>query len=112
MQESGTVLNASLSPLPPPRRSAPDGRRHPPQGHPPLYADGALVGNTEGPHTTPLMFELEGLSCGFDFGRPVLEGRYQPLFTFTGTIYEVVVDVSGALIEDEEANLRRLMAQQ
>ena len=37
---------------------------------------------------------------------------YESPFSFTGSIHEVVVDVEGELIEDEEANLRRLMAQQ
>jgi arylsulfatase A-like enzyme len=77
-----------------------------------LYIDGQLVGATEAPHTTPMVFELEGLSCGYDFGAPVLEEVYQPPFTFTGTLHSVTVDVSGELIEDDEATLRRMMAQQ
>jgi arylsulfatase len=77
-----------------------------------LYIDGTIVGNVDVPHTTPATFELEGLSCGYDFGAPVLENVYKPPFTFTGTIHSVTVDVSGELIEDEEAELRRLMAQQ
>ena len=32
-----------------------------------------LVANAEFPHTTPLLFELEGLSCGYDFGAPAAE---------------------------------------
>ena len=39
-----------------------------------LYVDGELVANTEFPHTTPLLFELEGLSCGYDFGAPAAGG--------------------------------------
>ncbi len=31
---------------------------------------------------------------------------------FTGTMHSVTVDVSGERIEDEEATLRRMMAQQ
>jgi arylsulfatase len=77
-----------------------------------LYVDGKLVGSTDVPHTTPIIFELEGLSCGYDFGAPVLESVYKPPFTFTGTIHSVTVDVAGDLIEDDEATLRRLMAQQ
>ncbi len=77
-----------------------------------LYIDGTLVGNANVPNTTPLFFELEGLSCGYDFGAPVLEGIYQPPFTFTGTIHSVTVEVAGELIEDDEATLRRMMAQQ
>jgi arylsulfatase A-like enzyme len=76
-----------------------------------LYIDGELVANTEYPHTTPLMFELEGLSCGYDFGAPAAES-YEPPFPFTGTIRQVTVDLAGELIADDEATLRVLMAQQ
>ena len=76
-----------------------------------LYVDGHLVANTEFPHTVPIIFELEGLSCGYDFGAPAGEA-YQPPFEFTGTIHQVTVDVSGDLIRDDEAELARLMAQQ
>jgi arylsulfatase len=77
-----------------------------------LYVDGTLVGNVDVPHTTPITYELEGLSCGYDFGAPVLADVYKPPFAFTGTIHEVVIDVAGELIEDAEAAIRRLMAQQ
>jgi hypothetical protein len=76
-----------------------------------LYVDGQLVANIEFPHTVPLLFELEGLSCGYDFGAPAGEG-YEPPFEFTGTIHSVTFDVSGELISDDEAELARLMAQQ
>jgi hypothetical protein len=77
-----------------------------------LYIDGALVGDRDVPHTTPMIYELEGMSCGYDSGAPVLAGVYESPFAFTGTIHSVTVDVSGELIEDDEAILRRLMAQQ
>ncbi len=76
-----------------------------------LYVDGRLVANAEFPHTTPLLFELEGLSCGYDFGAPAGDG-YEPPFTFTGTIHQVAIDVTGELITDDEAEIARLMAQQ
>ena len=76
-----------------------------------LYVDGDLVANAEFPHTTPLIFELEGLSCGYDFGAPAAEG-YKPPFPFTGTIHSVTFDLSGELISDDEAELARMMAQQ
>jgi arylsulfatase len=77
-----------------------------------LYVDGTMVGNVDVPYTTPAMFELEGLSCGYDFGAPVLESVYKPPFTFTGTIHSVTVDVAGDLIEDDATTMRRMMAQQ
>ena len=67
--------------------------------------------NTEFPHTTPLLFELEGLSCGYDFGAPAAED-YEPPFPFTGTIRQVTVDLAGELIADDEAEMRLLMARQ
>jgi arylsulfatase A-like enzyme len=76
-----------------------------------LYVEGRLVASAEFPHTAPLIFELEGLSCDYDFGSPADE-EYEPPFAFTGTIYNVTVDVSGELIKDEEAEVVRLMAQQ
>jgi arylsulfatase len=77
-----------------------------------LYVDGTLVGDTDAPYTTPLMFEIEGLSCGYDFAGPVLEGVYEPPFEFTGTIHKVTIDLSGELIQDDEATVQRMMAQQ
>ena len=77
-----------------------------------LYLDGTLVGAADVPHTTPSIYELEGLSCGEDALAPVLPDVYEPPFAFTGTIHSVTVDVSGDLIEDDEATLKRLMAQQ
>ncbi len=77
-----------------------------------LYIDGDLVGQTDAPHTTPIFYELEGLTCGYDGGAPVLAGVYESPFEFTGTIRSVTVDLSGELITDEEAEMARIMAQQ
>jgi arylsulfatase len=85
-----------------------NGRGAPGRGE--LYVDGVLTAATEFPHTTPLFFEIEGLSCGYDYGAPA--GEYQPPFAFTGTLHRVTVDLSGELITDDEATMRRLLAQQ
>ncbi len=77
-----------------------------------LYVDGKLVGNVDVPHTVPMVYELEGLSCGYDFAAPVLEDVYKPPFAFAGTLHSVTVDVGGDLIQDDEATMRRLIAQQ
>jgi arylsulfatase len=58
-----------------------------------------------------LLFGIEGLSCGYDFGEAVTHEYHVP-FRFTGTIHKVTVDLSGELIEDDEATVRKLMAQQ
>jgi arylsulfatase len=77
-----------------------------------LYVDGDLAGATQVPHTTPAVYELEGLSCGYDALAPVLPDVYESPFPFTGTIHSVTIDVSGDLIEDDEATLKQLMARQ
>ena len=76
-----------------------------------LYINGELVGNTEFPTTVPITFGIEGLSCGYDFGEAVTH-EYETPFTFTGLIKQVTVVSSGELIEDDEAKVRLLMAQQ
>ena len=76
-----------------------------------LYINGELVGVTEFPVTVPIVFGIEGLSCGYDFAEAVTH-KYAAPFRFTGKIKQVVIDMSGDLIEDDEAKVRLLMAQQ
>ena len=40
-----------------------------------LYINGELVGMTEFPVTVPIVFGIEGLSCGYDLGRCQLPVR-------------------------------------
>jgi hypothetical protein len=87
----------------------PNGKGSPGRGQ--LYVDGDLVGNTEYPVTAPLIFELEGLSCGYDFGAPASD-EYEPPFAFTDTIHSVTFDLAGELIIDDAAQVALLMAQQ
>jgi arylsulfatase len=93
------------------------GKPNPPKGHGApgrlqLYIDGELVGNLDLDYTTLFVYELEGLSCGYDSGAPVAFNEYQAPFEFTGTIRDVVVDVAGELIRDDETMVRLLMRQQ
>jgi arylsulfatase len=76
-----------------------------------LYINEKLVGETIFPVTVPIVFGIEGLSCGYEFGEAV-SNVYEAPFTFTGTIKKVTVDLSGELISDAEAEATRLMAQQ
>ena len=76
-----------------------------------LYVDGKLVGHGEIAMTVPILFGVEGLSCGYEFGEAVTHDYHAP-FRFTGTLHRVTVDVSGDLIEDEEAVVLALMARQ
>lgn len=85
------------------------GRGAPGRGQ--LYIDDELVGVSDIPLTVPIMFGIEGLSCGYDFGEAVSHAYHAP-FAFTGTIEAVTVDLAGELIVDDEAAVARLLAQQ
>jgi arylsulfatase A-like enzyme len=77
-----------------------------------LYVDGQLAGQGDLPITIPLDIGItEGLACGRDEGSSVTT-RYRAPFAFTGELEQVVVDVSGELIQDDEATQRSLMAHQ
>ena len=77
-----------------------------------LYIDGKVVGQSDIPLTNPLTIGLlSTINCGADVGAPVTP-KYKPPFPFTGKIHKVTVDVSGKLIKDEEAELRRHLARQ
>lgn len=77
-----------------------------------LYIDGTLAGAGDLPVTIPLDIGItEGLTCGRDDGSAVTDA-YEAPFAFTGKLAQIDVDVSGDLIEDREAELRRVMAHQ
>lgn len=77
-----------------------------------LYVDGKLTGQSDFPHTTPLSLGLTGgIVVGADPGAPVCP-FYRAPFEFTGIIHQVTFDLSGELIEDDEATMRRVMARQ
>ena len=67
-----------------------------------LYIDKKFVGELALPYTVPLALGIgSGVFIGRNSGSPVSE-LYGPPFEFTGTIYQVTVDVSGKLIADSE----------
>ena len=78
-----------------------------------LYIDDQLVGQSDMPHTVPLLVSLaEGLTCGRNGGSSV-SARYAPPYEFTGTLLDVTVDVSGEdLIEDDQARIAYLLSRQ
>ena len=65
------------------------------------------------PRFTPTRYNNTGagLSCGYELGPPVGEG-YEAPFRFTGTIHEVVVEVTGEPPRDPLAEFERIMSQQ
>jgi arylsulfatase len=77
-----------------------------------LYIDGKLVGQADFPVTTPLSLGLTGgLIVGADPGATVAP-FYDSPFEFTGTVHSVTFDVSGDVIKDDEAEMRRILARQ
>jgi arylsulfatase len=77
-----------------------------------LYINGTLAGQGDLPVTVPIDIGItEGLLCGRDVASPVSK-EYRAPFAFTGTIHDVVVDVSGDLVVDQEAEMRTVMAHQ
>jgi arylsulfatase A-like enzyme len=76
-----------------------------------LYIDGALVGQTDVPYTTPIAYNPGALTCGANPGSPITDD-YKGPFRFTGKLHTVTVDVSGQLITDPEAEMKLHMARQ
>jgi arylsulfatase len=77
-----------------------------------LFVNGEQLGEVDIDVTVPLIFSVEGLSCGWDYGDSVDHEGYIPPFRFTGTVKRVTFDLSGDAIEDAEAEMRRAMAKQ
>lgn len=77
-----------------------------------LYFNGKLVGEGKLPVTVPLIFGLgAGLTVGRATGSPITS-RFKNPFAFTGTIHEVIVDVSGDATIDKESEMRTVLAHQ
>ena len=64
------------------------------------------------PHTVPVIFGTEGLTCGYDGGSRVAPDAYSDSFAFTGTLKRLTLDVSGDLIDDSASDLKIAMARQ
>jgi arylsulfatase A-like enzyme len=79
-----------------------------------LLIDGKVVAEGDLPVTIPLSLGLSsGVILGCDSGSPVmLADDYKPPFAFTGTIKKALVDVTGELVEDKEAQMRMYLARQ
>ena len=77
-----------------------------------LYINNKLVGNLEIPYSSPQTFGGVGASCGYAAFDSVNPKVYKAPFRFTGEIKQVIIDVSGEVIKDDKAELKRLMAQQ
>lgn len=77
-----------------------------------LFVDGAAVGEGDLPVTIPLSLGLAaGVAVGHDPGSPAMPD-YLPPFAWSGLIHRAFVDVSGTPIEDQEAQIREVLARQ
>jgi arylsulfatase A-like enzyme len=78
-----------------------------------LLVDGEVVGEGELPKFTPMRFSITcgGLRCGRDGGAAVADDYTGP-FPFTGTIHQVVVDVTGRPHIEQQAELEQAVASQ
>ena len=77
-----------------------------------LSVDGRLVGATEFPFSTTNRMGPVGFSCGYAAFDTVAPDLYTAPFRFRGTLHRLTVDISGDLLQHDEAELRGLMAQQ
>ena len=77
-----------------------------------LMVDDQVVGDGELPWTVPNLYATTGLSCGYAAYDSVDPDRYLPPFKFTGTLHRVVLDLTGEVTLNPEAEMTRLMTQQ
>ncbi len=77
-----------------------------------LYINGELVASVDLPYTVPNLFGIIGLCCGRDATDSVVPEDYVAPFEFNGEIKSVTLDVTGDVIVDDEAEHKRIMAQQ
>lgn len=77
-----------------------------------LFINGTLVGAVQLPHTVPVIFGPEGLTCGYDGGDRVAPDRYPDRFPFTGLLRRVTLDLSGKGITGPAADGKIPMARQ
>jgi arylsulfatase A-like enzyme len=69
-------------------------------GHGRLYINGKLAGQADFPVTIPLLVGIGGgLAVGRNSASPISH-LYSSPFPFTGTIYQVTIDVSGKMTQD------------
>jgi arylsulfatase A-like enzyme len=78
-----------------------------------LFVDAKKIGEGDLPVTIPLSLGLTaGVAIGSDAGSPVMEDYPNSPFRYAGTIKKALVDVTGEMIEDQEAKFRMYLARQ
>ncbi len=77
-----------------------------------LFHDGEQVGFGALPHSVPVTFGTTGMSCGEAFYDSVDPSAYEAPFAFGGGLDRVVIDITGELLVNPEAEMTRMMSQQ
>ncbi len=77
-----------------------------------LFHDDEVVGMGVLPHTVPNLYAVVGLSCGYAAYDSVDPRVYEAPFRFTGDLARVMLDLTGELTINPEAEMTRLMTQQ
>jgi arylsulfatase len=77
-----------------------------------LFHGDDVVGFGELEYTVPSTFATTGVSCGWAYFDSIDPSAYDAPFTFTSTLHKVVLDVTGELIINPEAEITRMMTQQ
>ncbi len=77
-----------------------------------LFYGEQVVGFGELEYTVPSTFSTTGVSCGLAYFDTIDPVAYNAPFEFTGTLHKVVLDVTGDLIINPEAEITRMMTEQ
>jgi arylsulfatase len=77
-----------------------------------LFVDGEEVGLGHLPYSVPNTFATTGMSCGWAYFDSVDPSAYRAPYAFTGPLERVVLDVTGELIVNPQAEMVRLMTEQ
>lgn len=90
----------------------PDAPGFGPPGRGVLTVDGEVVGAVALTRTAPNRVGPAGFSCGYAAFDSVAPDLYTAPFRFTGTLHRLVVDLSGDVLQHDEAQIRELMTRQ
>jgi arylsulfatase A-like enzyme len=77
-----------------------------------LFHGEEVVGTGELDYSVPSTFSTTGVSCGLAYFDTIDPSAYQAPFAFTGTLHKVVLDVTGELIINAQAEITRMMTEQ
>jgi arylsulfatase len=77
-----------------------------------LFYDGVEVGMGHLPYSVPSTFATTGLSCGWAYFDTIDPSAYEAPFTFSAKLHKVILDITGELSINPNAEMVRMMTQQ